>query len=292
MKGCLFADGNACGTNPPTLAARDCTNSSGFGPPQWFGNETVDYNSRNTFVFLPGNEAAVAGLDGVGANTLYVSVEARLNQTTGTFRALNPIPIVNGELNFYKLGTVGFVPQSSQQGIVAPSVVFGGLTTLFSSDRKTCTPNTAFQPFQATSPVNNSDANNFATQQVFAFGQDPDADLWSNDFDVCRFRANPDQSDNGRVSTLDNPSGAGTNGNGDVCECGNVVGNEGRVLADDAAAVLQRLTGTQSAGYSMDRSNVVGPNPSDVGPEDWVAIKQAQTTAGGVLGQNCAAAFR
>jgi hypothetical protein len=71
-----------------------------------------------------------------------------------------------------------------------------------------------------------------------------------------------------------------------------VVGNEGRVLADDAAAVLQRLAGTQPTGFSTDRSNVVGPNPSDVGPEDWVAIKQAQTTEDGELGQNCAAAFR
>jgi len=300
MKGCLMSDPNPCGNNPPTLAARDCTNSSGFGPPQWFGSATVDYGNpsnpsnpkTNTFVFQPGSADAVAGLDGVESDTLYVSVEAKVNQTTGTFRALNPIPIVNGQLNFYKLGTVGFVPQNAQQGIVAPSVVFGGTATLFAMDRKTCTLNTAFQPFQPTSPVNNLNANNFATQQVFAFGQDPDGDLVANDFENCRFRANSDQSDNGRVASLDNPSGAGTNGHGDVCECGNVVGNEGRVLADDAAAVLQRLTGTQPTGFSLDRSNVVGPNPSDVGPEDWVAIKQAQTTAGGEVGQNCAAAFR
>jgi hypothetical protein len=272
-------------------------------PAQWFG-QNVDYGghaSRNTFVFLPALPEADGGpdlstLNGVTAETLYVSAEGRINQGTGTFRSLNPTPIDDeGEVILYRIGTVDFGPTNPQPGeILAPSLILGttGLQELFGTDRNTCTAVSTFQPFQPTSSSDNADAADSRTQQTFAFGQDPDGDLWATDFDVCPRRSDPGQSDNGRVATPDNPTGVGKNGHGDVCECGNVIGPEGKVLQDDADVMLQMLAGNPPPGANVDRCSTVGADPDQCGPEDWVALKQAQSTPGGKLDQACAAAFR
>jgi hypothetical protein len=77
--------------------------------------------------------------------------------------------------------------------------------------------------------------------------------------DNCPFLGNPGQADGGSVASPANPSGAGPDGRGDACQCGDVSG-DGKVLGNDATLIRRFLLGLPVPGsFRLAQCNVAGP---------------------------------
>ncbi len=278
MLGCDIPATDPCVTALPRF---NCSGSGTVPLEQLPPN--VDFGSPNTFVLGPAAPGAdLSGLPGVTPNTLYISLEGKMNVGFGTTRSLNP-----GALET-SLGTVEFDPSSSQQGMVAPSLVFSGLDTLFAGDRTaSCTVDPDFEPFQVTDTDFEDDfgVDQALGIQTFVFGQDPDGDNWASDFDDCPFTSDPGQADNGGTESPSNVDGADANGIGDVCECGDVTASDGRVRIADGDVVLDILTEQTPAGTNEQLCSTTA-DPG-CGPEDWGALKRSQAEQAGGIRAAC-----
>jgi uncharacterized membrane protein len=270
----------------PELPRFDCQ-STGTVPVEQLG-PNVDYSSDNSFVLGP----VVSGLPGVADNALYVSLEAKVNVGIGSLRSFNPslLPVERTT----KLGTVQFNPTDPNQAGSAPALLFAGVQTVFDRDREgdcsTAPAEEPFFPFQVTDFGRaNFGVSEASSTQTFSFGLDPDGDHYASDYDDCPFKAN-DQSDNGGFESSTNAGGASANGIGDACECGEVIGFDGKVRENDDTGVIQQiLIGGEPGETVVERCSTIGT--PECGPEDWAASWRAHRIAGEEVSAACAPAL-
>ncbi len=105
--------------------------------------------------------------------------------------------------------------------------------------------------------------------------------------DNCGLEPNPTQLDTGRVG------GAGADGIGDACQCGDVV-VDGRVLPDDVSAARDQLAGIGAPAANLTRCNVAGPpgpSAAECQIDDIAALQRALAGLPGSLAQQCAPAL-
>jgi len=110
-----------------------------------------------------------------------------------------------------------------------------------------------------------------------------DADSRTNDVDNCDYAANSDQADSGGVA------GAGPDGVGDACQCGDTA-NDGDVDAADLVALRQSLAGSHFLDLEGTLKCSVAGGNGDCDVLDSVVLARRLGGLAPQLAQNCVAA--